>query len=112
MELINLEINLIDYVEENRKEDLERALKDITSKSDIPNVLSQAGMVGPFFYTQYWGNIKDESLNEFEQVNVHILRCQTLPFTYIVTVSGKINKNLLKEISNGDIKIEDIREKI
>lgn len=111
MELLSLEINVLDYVEENRKEELERALKSVSGRNEIPEVKTQGGMVGPFFYTQSWGNIKDESLEEFEQVNIHVLRCQTLPFMHIVVISAKINKNLLVVITKGEIKIEDIRKK-
>jgi hypothetical protein len=111
MELLSLEINVLDYVEENRKEELERALKSVSGRNEIPEVKTQGGMVGPFFYTQSWGNIKDESLGEFEQVNIHVLRCQTLPFMNIVVISGKINKNLLDLITKGEIKTEDIRKK-
>ena len=111
MELLSLEINALNYVEENRKNELERVLKSITGKKDIPDINSQWGMVGPFFNSQYWGNIKDESLEEFEQVNISVLCCQTLPFMHIVVISGKINKNLLDVITKGEIKIEDIRKK-
>jgi hypothetical protein len=36
MELASLEIKAIDFVEDNRKEELERVLMEITGKSDIP----------------------------------------------------------------------------
>ncbi len=61
MELLSLEINLLDYVEENRKEELERTLKSVSGRSEIPEVKTQSGMVGPFFYTQDWGNINPNS---------------------------------------------------
>lgn len=111
MELLSLEINVLDYVEENRKEELERVLKSVSDKSEIPEVKSPSFMFGPFFYTQDWGNIKDENLREFEQVNVHVLRCQSLPFMHMVIVSGNINKNLLHGISKGEINIDEIRKK-
>ena len=111
MELLSLEINALDYVEENRKNELERALKSITGKKEIPNINAQGGMGGPFLNSQCWGNIKDEGFEEFEQINLSVLCCQALPFMYIVVISGKINKNILDAITKGDIKIGDIKKK-
>lgn len=111
MELISLEIHAVDYVEESRKEELERALKDISGRGDIPRWLSQWGFPGPFFNTQDWGDIKARNLSEFERVKVHVLLCKDLRFAYMVIISGQVSKNLIAGISKGEIKIQDIRKK-
>lgn len=111
MELLSLEINALDYVEENRKEELEKALKDLCGRDKSPEWLSQWGFPGPFFNIQDWGNVKVENLNEFEEIKVHVLLPKDLPFVYIVTISGQISRNRFEQISKGEIKIQEIRKK-
>lgn len=111
MELLSLEINAVDYVEENRKDELERALKDISGRSESPKWLSQWGFPGPFFNTQDWGNIKVENLSEFEEVRIHVLLPRELPFIHIVLLQGRISKSVLEGISKGEIKNQEVRKK-
>ncbi len=110
MDLLSLEINAVDYVEDYRKEELERALIKITGRSDIPKWVRKGSIIGPFFNTQDWGDVRVENLDNFEEVKIHVLLCQTLPIAYIVVVSGRVNRNFLEGSKKKNL-IEDIRKK-
>jgi hypothetical protein len=38
------------------------------------------------------------------------LLCKNLPFVYIISISGRVSKDHLEEISKGEIRIQDIRK--